>query len=123
MKKSLWLSKQYIEVPVEVIVEVPVEVIVEVIKTVYIEVPIEMPSVTEGEYVVYLYFDENRDRRSGVIHSDYVYIDYENKTITHTGDDFRVDPGDVVRKYIIIETDLTYEQASKRAPELLTEDG
>jgi len=73
-----------------------------------------------GGYIVWL---EEVDQRcqSGVIHSDYVYIDRENKRITFTGDDGEVDPGDNVRAYIKVETGYTYEQASERAPEILKE--
>ena len=59
--------------------------------------------------------------QSGVIHSDYVFIDYANKTITYTGEDGEVDPGDTVREYIKVETGLTYAEASARAPEILAE--
>ena len=73
-----------------------------------------------GGYVVWL---EEHDQgcQSGVIHSDYVYIDRENKRITFTGEDGEVDPGDPVRPYIKVETGYTYEQASERAPEILNE--
>lgn len=73
-----------------------------------------------GEYVVWLE-KANGDCQSGVIHSDYAFINYGNKTITFTGEDGQVDPGDTVRTYIKVETGLTYEQASKRAPEILSE--
>lgn len=74
----------------------------------------------DGGYVVWL---EEHDHgcQSGVIHSDYVYIDRENKKITFTGEDGEVDPGDTVRAYIKVETGYTYEQASERAPEILKE--
>ena len=73
-----------------------------------------------GGYVVWL---EEHDQgcQSGVIHSDYVYIDRENKRITFTGEDGEVDPGDTVSAYIKVETGYTYEQASERAPEILKE--
>ena len=73
-----------------------------------------------GGYIVWL---EENDQgcQSGVIHSDYVYIDRENKRITFTGEDGEVDPGDTVRAYIKVETGYTYEQASERAPEILEE--
>ena len=73
-----------------------------------------------GGYVVWL---EAHDQgcQSGVIHSDYVYIDRENKRITFTGEDGEVDPGDTVSAYIKVETGYTYEQASERAPEILNE--
>ena len=73
-----------------------------------------------GGYVVWL---EEHDQgcQSGVIHSDYVYIDRENKRITFTGENGEVDPGDTVRPYIKVETGYTYEQASERAPEILNE--
>ena len=73
-----------------------------------------------GGYIVWL---EENDQgcQSGVIHSDYVYIDRENKSITFTGADGEVDPGDTVRAYIKVETGYTYEQASERAPEILEE--
>lgn len=73
-----------------------------------------------GEYIVWLEEDD-QGCQSGVIHSDYAYIDRENKTITFTGDDGEVDPGDNVRAYIKVETGYTYEQASERAPEILEE--
>ena len=57
--------------------------------------------------------------QSGVIHSDYVVI--QDGTITFTGQDGEVDPSDTVRDYVRVETGLTYEQASKRAPEILSE--
>ena len=73
-----------------------------------------------GGYVVWL---EEGDQgcQSGVIHSDYVYIDHENKRITFTGEDGEVDPDDTVSTYIKVETGYTYEQASERAPEILKE--
>ena len=79
--------------------------------------PVDPP---RGEYVVWLE-EVNGNCQSGVIHSDYVFIDYENKTITFTGQDGEVDPGDTVREYIKVETGLTYEAASARAPEILRE--
>ena len=83
--------------------------------------PIEPPlSPPRGEYVVWLE-EVNGNCQSGVIHGDYVFIDYENKTITFTGQDGEVDPGDTVREYIKVETGLTYEAASVRAPEILAE--
>ena len=63
----------------------------------------------------------NEKCQSGVIHSDFVFIDAENKTITFTSDDGNVDPGDMVREYITVETGYTYEQASERAPDILSE--
>ena len=71
-----------------------------------------------GGYVVYSELVNGR-MQSGVIHSDYVVI--ENGTITFTGQDGEVDPGDTVREYVKVETGLTYEQASERAPEILSE--
>ena len=71
-------------------------------------------------YVVWLEEDV-QGCQSGVIHSDYVYIDRENKSLTFTGADGEVDPGDTVRAYIKVETGYTYEQASERAPEILGE--
>ena len=71
-------------------------------------------------YVVWLEKDD-QGCQSGVIHSDYVYIDRENKSLTFTGADGEVDPGDTVRAYIKVETEYTYEQASERAPEILEE--
>ena len=73
-----------------------------------------------GGYIVWLEKDD-QGCQSGVIHSDYVYIDRENKRITFTGADGEVDPGDIVRAYIKVETGYTYEQASERAPEILRE--
>ena len=73
-----------------------------------------------GGYVVWLE-EVDQGCQSGVIHSDYVYIDRENKRITFTGEDGEVDPGDTVSAYIKVETGYTYEQASKRAPEILRE--
>lgn len=91
-----------------------------------VEPPIDNPPqqpiriIPRGEYVVWL---EKVDGhcQSGVIHGDYVYIDAENKTLTFTGPDGEVDPGDPVREYIKVETGYTYEQASERAPEILKE--
>ena len=73
-----------------------------------------------GGYIVWLEEDD-QGCQSGVIHSDYVSIDHENKKITFTGDDGEVDPGDTVRAYIKVETGYTHEQASERAPEILDE--
>ena len=78
------------------------------------------PPPPRGEYVVTLE-EINGHCQSGVIHGDYVFIDYENKTITYTGEDGEVDPGDTVREYIKVETGLTYAAASARAPEILAE--
>ena len=78
------------------------------------------PPPPQGGYVVALH-EINGHCQSSVIHSDYVSIDYQNKTITYTGQDGEVDPGDTVREYIKIETGYTYEQASERAPEILDE--
>ena len=71
-----------------------------------------------GGYVVYSELVNGR-MQSGVIHSDYVVIDGD--TITFTSADGEVDEGDTVREYVKVETGLTYEQASKRAPEILSE--
>ena len=59
--------------------------------------------------------------QSGVICSEYAYIDYEAETITFTGADGEVHDGDMVHSYEEIETGLTYEEASARAPEILLE--
>lgn len=84
--------------------------------------PDPVPSNTprSSGYIVWLEEDV-QGCQSGVIHSDYAYINYAEKTITFTGEDGEVDIGDVVRAYIKIETGYTYEQASKRAPEILSE--
>ena len=82
--------------------------------------PVDPPPPPRGGYVVWLE-EVNGHCQSGVIHSDYVFIDYENKTITFTGQDGEVDPGDTVREYIKVETGLTYAAASARAPEILAE--
>ena len=58
---------------------------------------------------------------SGVIHSDFVFINANDKTITFMGSDGRVDPGDMIREYIKVETGYTYERASERAPDILSE--
>ena len=75
----------------------------------------------DGGYVVYSHLVNGR-KQSGVIHSDYVHINGDG-TITFTGSDGVVDGDDVesTRTYEKIETGLTYEQASKRAPEILSE--
>lgn len=84
--------------------------------------PDPVPSNTprSSGYIVWVEADD-QGCQSGVIHSDYAYINYAEKTITFTGEDGEVDIGDVVRAYIKIETGYTYEQASKRAPEILSE--
>ena len=76
------------------------------------------PPKPRGEYVVYSE-RVNGSMQSGVIHSDYVVI--QNGTITFTGQDGEIDPGDTVREYVKVETGLTYAEASKRAPEILGE--
>ena len=76
-------------------------------------------TLQDGGYVVYSHLVNGR-KQSGVIHSDYVHINGDG-TITFTGQDGEADPGDTVRDYEKIETGLTYEQASKRAPEILSE--
>ena len=82
--------------------------------------PAPNPTPPRGGYVVWL--EENHNGcSSGVIHSDYVSINYANKMITFTGADGEVDPGDTVRGYVKVETGYTYEQASRRAPEILRE--
>lgn len=63
----------------------------------------------------------NQGCSSGIIHSDFVFINFDDNTITFTGSDGRVDPGDTVREYIKVETGYTYEQASERAPDILSE--
>ena len=82
--------------------------------------PIPVTPIPEsGEYVVYSYINDDGSMRSGVVHGDYVKI--EGNMIIHTGDDGEVDDGDTSQKYVKVETGLTYEQASARAPEILTE--
>ena len=77
------------------------------------------PPPERGEYVVYSYINDAGSMRSGVVHGDYVKI--EGNMIIHTGDDGEVDDGDTSQDYIKVETGLTYEEASARAPEILTE--
>ena len=77
------------------------------------------PTPERGEYVVYSYINDAGSMRSGVVHGDYVKI--EGNMIIHTGDDGEVDDGDTSQEYVKVETGLTYEQASARAPEILTE--
>ena len=77
------------------------------------------PPPERAEYVVYSYINDDGSMRSGVVHGDYVKI--EGNMIIHTGDDGEVDDGDTSREYVKVETGLTYEQASERAPEILTE--
>ena len=76
------------------------------------------PEIDDGGYVVYSEM-VNGSMQSGVIHSDYVHI--ADGKITFTGQDGEVDAGDTVTEYVKIETGLTYEEASERAPEILTE--
>ena len=80
----------------------------------------------EGGYVVdviwYEQDDGDRHLQSGVICSKYVDIDSENDMIGYTGADGVFDQGeDTAREYIKVETGLTYEEAIKRAPEILIE--
>ena len=82
--------------------------------------PVVKLPTPRGAYVVWL-GEVDGSCQSGVIHGDYVYIDTGNKTLTFTGQDGEVDPGDTVREYIKVETGYTYEQASKRASEILKE--
>ena len=94
--------------------------------TPYVDTPIENPTPQntpratpqDGGYVVYSHLVNGR-MQSGVIHSDYVVI--QDGMITFTGQDGEIDPGDTSREYVEVETGLSYEQASKRAPEILTE--
>jgi hypothetical protein len=79
-----------------------------------------LPTTPErGEYVVYSYKTNTGEIRSGVVHGDYVKI--EGNMIIHTGADGEVDDDDTSQEYVKVETGLTYEQASARAPEILTE--
>ena len=73
----------------------------------------------EGGYVVWTQV-VNGWKQSGVICSRYVVINADN-TITFTGSDGEVDAGDTVREYVKVETGYSYEAASKRAPEILSE--
>jgi hypothetical protein len=77
------------------------------------------PIPERGEYVVYSYINDDGSMRSGVVHGDYVKV--EGNMIIHTGGDGEVDAGDTSREYVKVETGLTYEEASERAPEILTE--
>lgn len=104
------------------VIDAPEDVVITPVKIEQVETTVPTPRTNtprpRGEYVVY---SERVDGRmqSGVIHSDYVVI--QNGTITFTGQDGEVDPGDTVREYVKVETGLTYEQASQRAPEILSE--
>ena len=82
--------------------------------------PVTPPPVEnkDGGYIVYSH-RVNGGIQSGVIHSDYAAI--EDGKIFHTGQDGEIDAGDTSQDYIKIETGLTYEEASARAPEILTE--
>ena len=77
------------------------------------------PLIPEGEYVVYSYKNDDGSLRSGVVHSDYVKI--EGNIIIHVGQDGQVDDDDTSLQYVKVETGLTYDEASERAPEILTE--
>ena len=72
----------------------------------------------DGGYIVYSHWVDG-SIQSGVIHSDYAAI--EDGKIFHTGQDGEIDAGDTSQDYVRIETGLTYEEASARAPEILTE--
>lgn len=80
---------------------------------------IAIPQAT-GVYIVWTQIVNGR-KQSGVIHSDYVVIDQTAKTITFTGADGEVDPSDSVKEFLKVETGYSYEQASKRAAEILSE--
>ena len=82
--------------------------------------PVTPPPVEnkDGGYIVYSHWVDG-SIQSGVIHSDYAEIDAGK--IFHTGQDGKIDAGDTSQEYIKIETGLTYEEASARAPEILTE--
>ena len=116
------------EVEAESPVEPPVEPEVEPEPPVVEPEPVEEPPVytppprPRGEYIVYTE-RVNGNLQSGVIHSDYVKIDRNTKMITFTGADGEVDGDDneSTKPYVKIETGLTYEQASKRAPQILIE--
>ena len=82
--------------------------------------PVTPPPVEnkDGGYIVYSH-RVNGGIQSGVIHSDYAAI--EDGKIFHIGQDGKIDAGDTSQDYIKIETGLTYEEASARAPEILSE--
>ena len=82
--------------------------------------PVTPPPVEnkDGGYIVYSHWVDG-SKQSGVIHSDYAVI--QDGKIFHTGQDGEIDAGDTSQDYVRIETGLTYEEASARAPEILTE--
>ena len=82
--------------------------------------PVSNPTPQNGGYIVFSHLVDGR-MQSGVIHSDYVVI--QDGTITFTGSDGEVDGDDneSTLDYVKVETGYTYEQASDRAPEILSE--
>lgn len=81
------------------------------------------PQTEPGEPTGYVVWVEKKNQgySSGIIHSDFVFINFDDETITFTGPDGRVDPGDTVRAYVKVEYGYTYDEASDRAPLILRE--
>lgn len=81
------------------------------------------PQTEPGEPTGYVVWVEKRNQgySSGIIHSDFVFINFDDETITFTGADGRVDQDDPVRAYVKVEYGYTYDEASDRAPLILRE--